>query len=415
MDGKNKGLSDKLGAAMGENGKLKGDIGKLKGGLAAAKGNNGKLKGENGGLKNKVGQLEGKNKGLTNKLAAANGENGRLKGENGKLKGENGGLKNKITALGGDVRKCEGEKGGLGRDLNSCQTEGKLLAGNNLRLKNRLAGLGGDVKNCIAAKGGLGKDLFGVKGKLRDCQKSGNALAGKHGRLKGHIANIGKKINDAKNNLRANIARKLARHFKKNNIDAKVDPKTGTVTLLMDKNLLFETNSARLSKFAKSKLGQIIPVYSEVLFGDLDFKQKIAYFNVEGHASPSFGTGYVDPYKSAPEPYNYNLNLSARRANSITNYIFGHRIKEYPNKLYMRRITRSVGFGFTKPIKPSRMSRGRAPASISAVDDLSAKLGEKHNCGDYSCALSQRVEMSFTLKDDPNVFKKIFKFREGEL
>ena len=170
----------------------------------------------------------------------------------------------------------------------------------------------------------------------------------------------------------------------------------------MDKNLLFETNSARLSSFAKNKLNQIIPVYAQALFSDIKIKDKIAHFNVEGHASPSFSSQPVDPYTSGAGPYNYNLNLSARRANSIVNYIFGEKIKDYPNKLYMRKLTRSVGLGFTQPVKES------ASRSI-------ASIGEKHDCGNYSCSLSQRVELSFTLKDDPKAIQKIISFQEGQL
>jgi len=77
----------------------------------------------------------------------------------------------------------------------------------------------------------------------------------------------------------------------------------------------------------------------------------------------------------------------------------------FPNKFYMRKITRSVGLGFTQPIA---LENSRGPAQVMAKD-------EKNNCGNYSCSQSQRVELSFVLKDDPKTLEKIIQFKEGGL
>ena len=228
-------------------------------------------------------------------------------------------------------------------------------------------------------------------------------MMAQNNKLHKHIAGIGSKIEDEKKNLRANIAQQLAQQFKANNINAEVNPKTGTVTLLMEQNLLFETNSANLSLHAKNQLAKIITLYAKVLFGRVTVKEKISSFNVEGHASPSYFTGFIDPFKGDAEPYDYNLNLSSRRASTIINFIFSNKMK-FPEKYYMRKLTRSVGYGFIQPVK----NDGRLPASMKVASD-------KNNCGPYSCSLSQRVELSFTLKDDPKALEKLIEFKEGGL
>ena len=75
----------------------------------------------------------------------------------------------------------------------------------------------------------------------------------------------------------------------------------------------------------------------------------------------------------------------------------------------MRKITRSIGLGFTQPITSPDVN-SRSLASLPG----SAELVQVQNCGQYSCSLSQRVELSFTLKDDPQVIQNIVKYKEGQ-
>jgi outer membrane protein OmpA-like peptidoglycan-associated protein len=224
---------------------------------------------------------------------------------------------------------------------------------------------------------------------------------------------MAEKIQEEQNNLRANIAENLASRFRNSDISAQVDPKTGTVTLLMDQNLLFETNSARLSKLAKKQLAKIVPIYAEVLFEEKEIQDQIASFNVEGHASPTFSTGYVDPLESEPGPYNYNLNLSTRRATSITRFIFGNEISKFPYKKVMRKMTQTIGHGYNKPVLKSSDQGRHLASTIEAVEI--PKMKGNIDCKEYNCPLSQRVELSFTLKDDPEVIEKIIQFQESQL
>ena len=133
-----------------------------------------------------------------------------------------------------------------------------------------------------------------------------------------------------------------------------------------------------------------MPIYSKVLFGNKDIQEKIGGFNVIGHASPSHRGKYVAPLSNNSKAYSYNMRLSAERAASVTNYIFGNGIGRYSFKRSLKDYTRAIGQGYTKPIKRS----GRNIASTAS-------------CGKFNCHASQRVELSFTLKDDVKSINKL--------
>ncbi|EQC44889.1 OmpA family protein, partial [Bacteriovorax sp. Seq25_V] len=406
-------------------GKMAGEMGALKGENDGLKGKLGKMAGELGGLKDKIGKLNGQLAGLGN-------ENNGLKDQLAKFENDNSGLKAKVASLGNDLNGLKGQLATMGsenKDLkDKLSNKGRSIAS----LNNNLDKLNSVIAQCGNEKDGLlGKinDLengIGTKAKaLSQCEDKKDKVIATKDKFLNQLRDVANKIENEKKNLRANIAKNLARKFRENNIDAKVDPKTGNVTLLMDKNLLFETNSARLSKFAKDKLAQIIPVYSDVLFSDGEIKEKIQSFNVEGHASPNYLNGAVDPFNSEPNAYNYNLNLSSRRALSITNYIYGERLK-FPHKLHMRNVTKSIGYGFTRPV-PLSVKRekyvddliepqgillaDRSPASADYIPFENPDL----KCGEFSCSLSQRVELSFSLKDDPKTIEKILNLPKDDL
>ena len=178
--------------------------------------------------------------------------------------------------------------------------------------------------------------------------------------------------------------------FKSAKLSVMVDKESGNVVFQMDKNFRFKKNSYYLNKAARRTLKKIIPIYSKVLFGNKKIKDKIAGFNVTGHASPSHKGKYVSPLSPNSKAYSYNMRLSAQRAASVTNYIFGRKIGKYSYKTFLKEYTSSIGQGFTRPIK----KQGRNIASSGA-------------CGPFDCYSSQRVELSFTLKDDVDSINKL--------
>jgi chromosome segregation ATPase len=219
------------------------------------------------------------------------------------------------------------------------------------------------------------------------------AMAKENEALKSAVKDIAQKISGVKNQIRGNIAKKLAETFKKANIAARVDPKTGNVTLDLGKNFLFKVNSDKLSQGAKLQLNKIIPLYSEVLFADQNISEQIASFNIEGHASPVWGKRYISPNEFNPKAHSYNIDLSGRRASSIISYVFGNKVGEYKFKNELKQKTRAIGYGYTQPVKFS--------------GDKKRSIASQNICYPFDCALSQRVELSFTLKDDDESIKKL--------
>ena len=340
-----------------------------------------------------------------NNIQKLNEQNKKYLSQNNELKSqlnENKGFKKLSEILGKEVNDLQNSLAGQSAEVS--QMRGKLA-----RQEAYTSNLEGDFRD-LSEK---------YKSQSKELQKyafANDRLKNQNNKIKDKINILAQKVQGEKKKLRANIAQKLTDKFRGANIDASVDPKTGTVTLLMDNNLLFETNSSKLNEFAKNKLSKIIPLYSEVLFEDQNIKTKISSFNVEGHSSPSFNQSYVDPSEKNTVAYEYNLNLSARRATSITSYIFGNQIGDFNHKIYMRSISKSIGHGYMNPIirqaekseQEDFSSAYRSLASISSAE-------EESTCGPYDCELSQRVELSFTLKDDPKVLESLLNMNVGEL
>jgi len=95
-----------------------------------------------------------------------------------------------------------------------------------------------------------------------------------------------------------------------------VDPETGDVSL--DDRILFDEGSAELKPEGKIFLKQFIPVYSQVIFSDNLFERQITRVVIEGHTS-SKGAN------------NKNMELSLRRALSVSDYIFSNQLN-FPTK-----------------------------------------------------------------------------------
>ncbi|MFG1504450.1 OmpA family protein, partial [Halobacteriovorax sp. ZH5_bin.2] len=405
----NGGLKEALGKAKGKLAGMGKEIGGLKEALGKARGELAGLGKENGGLKKALGEAQGK-------LAGLGKENGGLKEALGKAKGE-------LAGLGKENNDLKGKVAGLGKEVSDLQNALANKNDENGNLGRKIASLGEDLNACETGSSALnqkvtelGNGLDGANKKLNSCLAEVND---KKDFMK-QVKKIAKKVEDQKKNLRANIARNLADKFRNNNIDAAVDPKTGNVTLLMDKNLLFETGSSRLSKHAKKKLKSLIPLYSEVLFADDTVREQLDSFNVEGHASPLFGGKALDPMMAEAYSYNYNLNLSSRRALAISNYIYSDGMN-YPYKFYMRNVTKSIGYGFSRPIPlETVIERQRESIAAELIEPKGFIVEERKpasfavplanedmKCGQYSCSQSQRVELSFTLKDDPKAMERL--------
>ncbi len=95
--------------------------------------------------------------------------------------------------------------------------------------------------------------------------------------------------------------------MKKNNINVKVNPETGDVSI--EESILFSQGSAELKPKGKVFLSKFIPVYSGVIFSKPEFATEVSRVVVEGHTS-SEGDDQI------------NLQLSLKRSSSVAEHIF---------------------------------------------------------------------------------------------
>lgn len=112
----------------------------------------------------------------------------------------------------------------------------------------------------------------------------------------------------------------VVEQMKGNNINVKVNPETGDVSI--QNKILFDENSAELKPAGKIFLKQFIPVYSRVIFSKKDFEREIARVVIEGHTSSK---GDYDP----------NLELSLLRALAVSKFIFSNELN-FPTKSELR-------------------------------------------------------------------------------
>ena len=188
-----------------------------------------------------------------------------------------------------------------------------------------------------------------------------------------------------RNNLGNNIAKKMAKY----NVQTEMDKKTGNITLKLDGTFLFKRNQSVLTNIAKSTLRKIIPIYTSEIFKSQKLRNNIDQVNIIGHASPRYKRKFADPLGKNTKAYNYNLDLSTSRAKEIVKFIFSKQFGDFPFKNILREKISVMGKSFSNPIKVKKGSK-RDPT-----------------CGIYDCTLSRRVEIKFTMKDNPRFYKKL--------
>lgn len=105
-----------------------------------------------------------------------------------------------------------------------------------------------------------------------------------------------------------------------------VDPKTGDVKI--GDRILFDEGSAELKPAGKQFLKQFIPIYSDVIFSDELFDSQITRVVIEGHTS-SKGSDKA------------NMELSLRRALSVSDYIFSQQLNFDTKEQFKQKILAS--------------------------------------------------------------------------
>ena len=105
-----------------------------------------------------------------------------------------------------------------------------------------------------------------------------------------------------------------------------IDRQTGDVKI--GDRILFDEGSAELKPAGKQFLKQFIPIYSDVIFSDALFDREITRIVIEGHTS-SKGSDQA------------NMELSLRRALSVSNYIFSEQLNFNTKQQFKQKILAS--------------------------------------------------------------------------
>lgn len=140
--------------------------------------------------------------------------------------------------------------------------------------------------------------------------------------------------------------------------DVEIDPQTGVIRI--KEGILFDFNRYDLKPEGKVFLRKLIPKYAEILFSEQPVYSQIAQIIIEGH------TDNVGAYE-------YNLNLSLQRAQSVATYVFTEEFGSFPYSQELRELLSVNGRSFVEPCATNETSEGRA--------------------------LNRRVEFKFRLKD----------------
>ena len=105
-----------------------------------------------------------------------------------------------------------------------------------------------------------------------------------------------------------------------------IDPKTGDVKI--GDRILFDEGRAELKLTGKRFLQRFIPIYSDVIFSDKLFDSQITRVLIEGHTS-SKGSEKI------------NMELSLRRALSVSDYIFSQQLNFKTKQKFKQKILAS--------------------------------------------------------------------------
>ena len=136
--------------------------------------------------------------------------------------------------------------------------------------------------------------------------------------------------------VRAQIVQSLGEALNRANIKARVDPRTGSITL--DASVLFDVGRYDLKESGKAVLDEFLPVYLSVLMSP-ENEANIAEIIIEGHTDTDGS-------------YMSNLRLSQNRAYSVMAYILddNNRAITGTMKYRLRRIATANGRSFSNPI-----------------------------------------------------------------
>ncbi len=195
---------------------------------------------------------------------------------------------------------------------------------------------------------------------------------------------------DTNETLKAELSKQIAQKIQEAKIGFLTEFNENNISITLDEKFFFNNDSSSINELGKEKLKTLISIYSKQLFQHEKIRERIKAVSFIGHASPRYNSKVLDPLDASEEAFQYNMELSTKRAQSVANLIFSPDFGKFEYKDTLRAKTMVSGRGFSTPI-PS------VKRNLASVGDT--------KCGSYDCRKSRRVEIIFELRDMENAKK----------
>ncbi len=181
------------------------------------------------------------------------------------------------------------------------------------------------------------------------------------------------------------LANEIMMNFKKAGIDGEVDLVSGDVTISFGQDY-FETGRADLNVSMRNTLKKFISTYSMSLFKDEKIAQKISAVEIVGFSSPTYKGKYIDPRSVDPKyqaAVDYNMDLSVKRAKSISTYIFDKNEINYQYQDRLLSLVKVTGRSFL----------------AEEIKGIASGVTQREFCKKHNCKKSQKIIIKFNLED----------------
>ena len=175
--------------------------------------------------------------------------------------------------------------------------------------------------------------------------------------------------------------------------NVEVDPDTGVIRI--KEGILFDSGKDELKQKGKEFLRSFTPKYVGVLLANPDVSEHIAQVIVEGH------TDNVGSWE-------FNLDLSLRRANSVASYLFTEEFGTFHHAEDLKKLLSANGRSFAQPIIPDDTE------DEHTQEYFLSEWVKKYNDTEEARARNRRVEFQFRLRDWDLVSPKAEKLLEIE-
>lgn len=160
--------------------------------------------------------------------------------------------------------------------------------------------------------------------------------------------------------VKAEVIEALKQEFAQNNINVEIDTKDGS--LVLDSSVLFDYDETELTDEGEMVLGEVLPIYCNVLFQE-------QYF-------PYLAEIVIDGYTDSSGGYEYNLDLSQKRSLAVAEYL----------------LNQASSF-----LSAENQENLKEHLTVNGHSSSNLVLDEN---GNENAEASRRVEVKFRLKDE---------------